>query len=345
MYKQKYFKYKQKYFKYKQKYFSLKKIKKGIIPSNKHSSNNKIMDTLSKSKLESLKEYLDKAGTHAIIILHKSDIIFQYGDITNTSYIASMRKSILAILYGMYDIDLTKTLKKLNIDNVEGLSTIEKTVTIENLMTARSGIYHPASNPGDNQNKPKRGTKKPGECWIYNNWDFNVLGTIFRQETGVNIYDALNNLGKQIGFEDYDLKFNKDRYNEDAKDKSRSIHPSYHMGISTRDLSKIGLLMLNKGLYKGKQIVSKKWIKKITSLVTSSSEVTKVSPKRKDIGYGYMWWVYDKEPTDNFEGAYFAAGFGEQLIYVIPKLEMVIVLKKTEWDRFSSSHIINSLFD
>ena len=317
-----YYMYKHKYLKYKKMYLSLKKMKKGMIVSNKQSSNNKIMDILSKSKLESVKNYLDKVRTHAMIILHKSDIIFQYGDITNTSYIASMRKSILAILYGMYDIDLTKTLEELNIDDKEGLTSLEKTTTIEDLMTARSGIYHPASNTGDN-NKPKRGTKKPGEYWIYNNWDFNVLGTIFKQETGVNIYDALDNLGKQIGFEDFDLKFNKDKYNERKKVKSKSIHPPYHMHISARDLSKIGLLMLNNGSCKGKQIVPKKWIKKITSFVTSSSEVTKIEPHTKDIGYGYMWWLYDKKSTDNFEGAYSAWGAVAQRIYVIPKLDIV----------------------
>ena len=35
------------------------------------------MDILSKSKLESLKNYLDKVKTHAMMILHKSNIIFQ----------------------------------------------------------------------------------------------------------------------------------------------------------------------------------------------------------------------------------------------------------------------------
>ena len=37
--------------------------------------------------------------------------------------------------------------------------------------------------------RPIRGSHDPGTFWYYNNWDFNVLGTIFRQETGADIFE------------------------------------------------------------------------------------------------------------------------------------------------------------
>ena len=203
----------------------------------------------------------DLEGFQSIIIAKDNKIIFEYGDIKyNHGYIASCRKSILAILYGLYSININKTLKELGIDDKLKLTEIEKTATIKDLLSARSGIYHPASNGGDEINKPERHSKNPGEHFTYNNWDFNALGTIFEKETGITIYDALDNLGKQIEFEDFDLNYNKEQYNNHySKEKTpESIHPPYHIYLSARDMLKIGYLMLNKGKYKKKTNYYKK---------------------------------------------------------------------------------------
>jgi len=52
--------------------------------------------------------------------------------------------------------------------------------------------------------RPPRGSHAPGTFWYYNNWDFNVLGTIYERATGTGIYDALDRLiAKPIGMQDY----------------------------------------------------------------------------------------------------------------------------------------------
>lgn len=316
--------YKDKYIKYKTRYLKLKNIdinnqigggKKLKYKNNRVKKNNIIMNNISMNSI------FDLEGFQSIIISKDNEIIFEYGNIKyNHGYLASCRKSILAILYGMYSINLNKTLEELNINDKLGLSEIEKTATIKDLLMTRSGIYHPASNGGDDKNKPERHSKKPGEYFIYNNWDFNALGTIFEQETGINIYDALNNLGKQIGFEDFDLEYNKKKYNEIIKKNTASIHPSYHMYISARDMLKIGYLMLNQGKYGDDQVVPKEWIKEITKLHTKK-EIN------KNIGYGYMWWVFDEDKKHPLYKAYMAQGNKGQSIIIIPKSNMVIVTK------------------
>ena len=60
---------------------------------------------------------------------------------------------------------------------VKAFGMEEKEATVNDLITARSGVYHPASNGGDSKNKPERGTYKHGEHYLYNNWDFNFAGT------------------------------------------------------------------------------------------------------------------------------------------------------------------------
>ena len=53
---------------------------------------------------------------------------------------------------------------------------------VEHLLSARSGVYHPASNGGDDlASAPPRGSQAPGAYYLYSNWDFNVAGAIFEQ--------------------------------------------------------------------------------------------------------------------------------------------------------------------
>ena len=65
------------------------------------------------------------------------------------------------MLYGKYvedgTINLDATLKDLNIDDNDGLLDIEKKAKVRHLIAARSGVFHPASNTGDDsKHAPKR---------------------------------------------------------------------------------------------------------------------------------------------------------------------------------------------
>ena len=83
-------------------------------------------------------------GFQSVIVLKDNKTIFKYGDITySKDYIASCRKSVMAILYGMYKINLDKTLEELNITDVQGLSDDERRATVRNLLESKSAVYHP----------------------------------------------------------------------------------------------------------------------------------------------------------------------------------------------------------
>lgn len=52
--------------------------------------------------------------------------------------------------------------------------------------------------------KPARGSFGPGEEFYYNNWDFNVLGTIFETETGIALGVAFNQwIAQPLGMQDF----------------------------------------------------------------------------------------------------------------------------------------------
>ena len=291
----------------------------------------------SREKLEELERYIIKnTNTTGMLVVHKGQVLFEYGDTEELSYLASCRKSVLAMLYGKYvengTIDLNKTLEDLGMDDRQGLLPIEKRATVEHLITARSGIYHPASNSGDNSaDAPERGSQEPGTYLLYNNWDFNAAGAAFELMTGKNIYDAVeSDLAIPIGMQDWDRS---------AQQKSgnlqRSKYPAYHMWFSTRDMARLGYLMLREGNWNGKQVIPKDWAKKIVSLVTPVEEMNPVFFRSTYFGYGYMWWIWDgPKVTPLFEGAYSARGAYGQYITVLPKLEMVIAHKtKAEYGR------------
>ena len=90
-------------------------------------------------KLDEITTYLkDESETSSMIILENGNVVYEYGDSKKISYIASCRKSVLAILYGKYVdngvIDLNQTIGDIGIDEDEGLLPIEKKATIDPLL-------------------------------------------------------------------------------------------------------------------------------------------------------------------------------------------------------------------
>jgi tetratricopeptide (TPR) repeat protein len=302
------------------------------VPFEKHTTLNGT--GFSQQGLDSLTGYLkNNFETTGMLVLQNGKILYEYGDIEEVSYIASCRKSVLSILYGKYvengTIDLDQTIGEIGIEENEGLLEIEKTATVDHIINSRSGVFYKPANSGyDENNILKRGSVKPGEYFVYNNWDFNVAGSILEKKSGNNIYKEIEEqLAIPLGFEDWNIKNQKKKYK-----KGKSKHPAYHIYISTRDMAKIGQLMLNKGKWNGKQIISEKWIEKITRTVTPTKTVNERYGKDESspfqFSYGYMWWLIDNfKHHPDFEGAYTASGWGGQYITVIPKRKIVIAHK------------------
>lgn len=280
---------------------------------------------------EAITDYIisNTAGTGMCVIVG-GEMIYQYGSILRQSYIASCRKSVLAMLYGKYvengTIDLSRTVGELGMDDIGGLLPIEKTATVYDLITARSGVFHAASNAGDDLAfAPPRGTQKPGQYYLYNNWDFNAAGAAFEIMTGKDIYDVLDeDIAKPIDMQDWDRSLQKK-----TGDLTVSQYPAYHFILSTRDMARLGYLMLRNGEWNGTQVISKDWVKKMTSPVTPYAAMQ--PPHRKDrYSYGYMWWLFDDESEENdwqYHNGYIARGSMGQFIVVLPEIDMVVAFK------------------
>ena len=294
----------------------------------------------------------DSANSTGVVVAHKGRVVFTFGDIEELSYLASVRKSILAMLYGAWVengvIDLEATLAELGVDDIGGLLPIERQATVDHLITARSGVYHPASNSGDNlADAPARGSQQPGTYMLYSNWDFNAAGAVFEQLTGRDIYDeAQAQLAIPLGFEDWDRSAQ-----QKSGDLTVSRNPAYHFWLSTRDMARIGHLMLNEGEWDGEQVISREWAHRIVSTVTPVEEMN--PPYRRDgyFGYGAMWWIFDGPRVSGpFKGAYTGRGAVGQWISVFPAIDLVIAHKTnsvygrtTRWE--SWQRMVEGLFE
>lgn len=278
------------------------------------------------SQLEKAKAYSDTINTSAVMIVVDGKILYEWGEVEKKYNTHSIRKSFLSALYGNYvkdgTIDLEMTMGQLGIDDESLLSEEEKMATIRDNLKSRSGVYHPAlyESQGMKALKPERFTQRAGTHWYYNNWDFNVSGTIFTMLTGKGVYEAIKTeIADPIGMESFNI--------EDGNYVSgeESIHKAYPFRINARDLARFGLLMLRKGDWDGKQVIPKDWVKESTSY---HSDATLYSSD----GYGYMWWVakdYNKFPhlpgVSLREGTYSARGAGGHYVMIIPDHDMVVV--------------------
>ncbi len=252
----------------------------------------------------------------ALMVVQDGRIVGQWGDIAHKVNVASVRKSLISALYGIAvaegKIDLDATLAKLGIDDKPpSLTVAEKTATVRNLLMARSGVYREAAyETNDMRDKrPERGSHAPDTYWYYNNWDFNALGTIYRERTGEDIFESFaRRIAGPVGMEDFAAADGKLHF------EKQSQHPAYLFQLSARDAARVAQLYLQRGRWNGKQVVPEAWVDLTTALHSKTG--------RKDLGYGYLWWAL---PGEGFgRGAALMSGFGGQTIAFVPSKRLVV---------------------
>jgi CubicO group peptidase (beta-lactamase class C family) len=166
--------------------------------------------------------------------------------------------------------------------------------------------------------RPERGSHAPGTFYYYNNWDFNVLGVIFEQETGVSVCEAFRSeIAEPIGMQDYSAEDCEYGY-----EPNRSQHPGWAFTMTTRDLARFGLLYLQGGRWGDEQLVPREWIDESWTAHSTLDE-------EAGIDAGYLWRIVAADgPAGESIGShdvYWHTGLGVHILAVIPDLDLVIV--------------------
>ena len=257
---------------------------------------------------------LEALPTTAFLVLDRGRVVLDHGTTTTPHFLASARKSVLSVLYGPAVADgtirLGASLGELGIDDIGGLLPQERRATVRDLLTSSSGVYHPpATVAGPEEDAPARGTQPPGAQFLYNNWDFNALGTIFERCTGRTVFDALaEDLAAPLGFDDFDPARQRLLGRSDV-----SEHLAHHFFLSARDLGRLGTMMLRGGRWEGRPVIPESWVAESTSI-----QVDRGAGVQLD--YGYLWWL----PRRLGRGSFLAIGnFGQYLLCVPPGLVIV----------------------
>jgi CubicO group peptidase (beta-lactamase class C family) len=274
------------------------------------------------AKLEAARQRWEQLPSSAFFIVADGAVVAAWGEVERRFMCHSVRKSFLSALYGIYwdkgEIELNKRMSDLGIDDFPlPLLATEREARILDLLKARSGIFHPAAYAGRTDSRP-RGSEGPGRYFAYNNWDFNTLAYILRQETGADVFEAFDAyFARPLEMEDWRVS---DGYYHYELDKSR--YPAYPFRLSARDAARFGLLFARMGVWEDQRILSEHWVHRSTALYSIDTDV---------VGYGMLWWVL-REPRFTRHGMVAALGVGNQMIAVLPKSDMVIVNRANTYE-------------
>lgn len=177
----------------------------------------------------------------------------------------------------------------------------------------------------------------PGEEFHYNSGGTNVLGAIIEKETGMSLLDFAN-----------EYLFDPLNVQGGVWEKMAAGYYFASGGIylRTRELTKIGYLFLNEGYWNEHQIITRDWVSESTVPHVQAG----VLIPQSDF-YGYQWWIMDFEANGQTYECFFAAGWGDQYMFVFPDQEMIITINSGNFDgtakmsafSFVENHILPGL--
>lgn len=265
-------------------------------------------------QLQKLIHTTDTTDASKALVLHDSEVIASFNSTNcDKAYMgtASMVKSWTGLAVGILVKEGIIKSENEQICNYvpEWKSGCENNVTIKQLLTMSSGLerIRPASESilaQDDMNSfalNQDVTKGPGKDFSYSNEGVQLLGILIENTSGQSASDF---------FQDYLFKpLEMDSTSLMVDESGNDI---VYGGAQTtiQDASKIALLMLNSGTYKGKQIVSSQWVKKSTT------------PSKTYESYGYLWWINAKQYGTKMEN-YSAMGDFGQLTIIFPKKNLI----------------------
>jgi CubicO group peptidase (beta-lactamase class C family) len=177
-------------------------------------------------------------------------------------------------------------------------------ITIQDLLTMRAGLESTSL------------VETPGGEMIYSTGSSHLLSVILTRATGMSTRafaerQLFKPLGITIGGWD--------------RDPQGYYLGGNNMALSPAALLKLGTMVMNEGVYNGKQIVPRAWIAESMRTYTRSH----FNP----YDYGYGWWQREL----NGYSVQFAWGNGGQYLLMIPALKTVIAIASRSGENIADS--------
>jgi CubicO group peptidase (beta-lactamase class C family) len=155
---------------------------------------------------------------------------------------------------------------------------------------------------------------EPGTKFLYNSTGTYMLSAIVQKVTGQKVIDYLRpRLFEPLGI-----------FGEDWEISPQGVNTGgWGLRLRTEDMAKFGQLYLQDGVWKGKRILSKEWVKEATTMKIMQNP--KASPAAMDSsdwlqGYCYQMWRCR-------HNAYRADGAFGQFIIIMPDQDAVVAIQ------------------
>lgn len=251
----------------------------------------------------------------SVVVMQKGRVVHGYyrdGDPNVLRDVQSVNKSLLSLLTGIaLGQRLVASLDQPVVEILPEWASLNRdpraaTITVRHLLTMTAGFAFDdptgTGNHGKLQDAWKRPLRNaPGDAFAYDNAAVPMLGAVLEKSTGMPLADyARRELVTPLGLAEpaYDARGTR---------------------LRTEDLARLGQLALQKGVWEGRELIPE-------SYVMAATQVQNRGGAPVGLPYGYMWWVV---PSDTARPTFFASGYGGQLIWVHPPLELVIASTST----------------
>jgi CubicO group peptidase (beta-lactamase class C family) len=275
-----------------------------------------------------------RAATNGIILRH-GYIVAQFGDVKASDPVYSVAKSFLSTVAGVaVDKGLIKRVDDRVADyihdggydspqnsQVTWKQHLQQTSEWEGNMWGKSSDFVGHEEFGNGERRP-RTIQQPGTFYEYNDVRINRFSLSLAKLFKTSVPDVLKtSIMDPIGAssEWRWVPYDNSTVEIDGR-KIASVSGGTRWGgglwINSEDLARFGLLVLNKGRWDGRQLVSSKWFEEaVTPSGVSGTD------------YGYLWWLNtQKKQWPNAPASSFAAiGNGSNAIWIDPEHDIVFV--------------------
>ena len=158
----------------------------------------------------------------------------------------------------------------------------------------------------------------PGEKYRYNSHNTYLLSVAVSNVTGRSLTEYLEEkLFKPLDIRKYHWDVSAEGYNMGG----------WGLYLPTESMAKMGLFMLNKGVWEGKRLLNEEWFDEATKAQIrqyygkgySEERIASLQNNESNMGYGYQVWM-------NTHGGFRLDGAHGQFVFVLPEENAVIVL-------------------
>ncbi|TIO05519.1 MAG: serine hydrolase [Mesorhizobium sp.] len=247
----------------------------------------------------------------------------------------SITKSITSLLFGIgvdrgWINDLDEPVFSFFPEYAD-LNTPDKArINLRHLLTMSAGFAWnedlPYSNPANSERRmidapaPYRYVleqpinRPPGAAHCYNGGLTALLAAILEKRSGYPLdILAKETLFEPLGIQDVEWI----RYADGTPNAVSGLR------MRPRDLARIGQLVLDRGMWKGRPIISAAWIDESTSPHVNGAGL---------FFYGFQWWL-GRSLVNRQEIRWISAvGYGGQRLYIVPSLDLVVVVMAGLYD-------------